>query len=160
MTVFDNSVAQRLVKARSAHEWSQQELSEVSGVAAAQISRYEAGRSKPRPEVLAKLAKALGVQFEWLSRGAGPIEEESKTFPSNRNVYQIELTDEQAAELERFAKSMGVTSQMALRAAIFQSVVPKDDRMTEIERLGKELLQRIEAIEGAADSPHFRKRKS
>jgi len=66
---MDNELATRLIKARSDKGWSQADLANESGVAAAQISRYEQGRSKPRPEVLAKLARAMGVDFNWLSLG-------------------------------------------------------------------------------------------
>lgn len=66
---MDNELATRLIKARSDRGWSQADLANESGVAAAQVSRYEQGRSKPRPEVIAKLARALGVDFTWLSMG-------------------------------------------------------------------------------------------
>lgn len=67
---MDNTLASRLVQARSQRGQSQMELATSSGVAAAQISRYESGRSKPRTEVVARLAKALDVSFEWLLNGA------------------------------------------------------------------------------------------
>ena len=60
----------RLTQARGLRGWNQLELATESGVSAAQISRYESGRSKPRTEVLAKLSRALDVPLEWLMNGA------------------------------------------------------------------------------------------
>lgn len=71
MTEQDN-FSQRLMSARSLQGMSQQALAEASGVAAAQISRYESGKSSPRPEVVAKMSRAMGVDFDWLFTGNGP----------------------------------------------------------------------------------------
>lgn len=65
------SFAGRLLRARADRGWSQADLAAASGVAATQISRYEAG-SIPRAPVVAKLAKALGEPFEWLLTGEDP----------------------------------------------------------------------------------------
>lgn len=67
---MDNDLPQRLIQARSILGMSQLDLATRSGVAAAQISRYESGRSRPRAEVVAKLSNGLGVPFEWLLNGA------------------------------------------------------------------------------------------
>lgn len=69
---FDENFAERLQSARVKANLSQQELSRISGVAQAQISRYESAVSKPRPSVMAKLALALNVSSEWLSTGLEP----------------------------------------------------------------------------------------
>ena len=44
---------------------TQKELSEISGIAQDAISRYEAGRF-PKPEILEKIAKAVGKKVEWV----------------------------------------------------------------------------------------------
>lgn len=64
-------LSERLIKARSERGWSQQTLANTSGIAPAQISRYELGSSSPRSEVVMRLAKALGVSYEWLRDGGG-----------------------------------------------------------------------------------------
>ncbi|TDF26198.1 XRE family transcriptional regulator [Delftia tsuruhatensis] len=136
---MDSELPQRLIKARSGHGWSQADLAEVSGVAAAQISRYEQGRSKPRTEVTAKLAKALAVRFEWLAYGDGSpdagdlVPEHPK---SRKEFIALELTDEQYARIQRFAQSRGITYEMA------------------IHTLMGELLKMADAVElGQAEDP-------
>lgn len=82
-----SAVALRIIKARSLSGMTQNELADKSGIAAPQISRYETGRSVPRPEILAKLASTLGVTFESLCYG--DVEEaevdisEVKRYPSD-----------------------------------------------------------------------------
>lgn len=122
-----NELAQRLIKARSGHGWTQADLAEVSEVAAAQISRYEAGRSKPRPEVIAKLAKALAVRFEWLAYGEGEIEladgSEAPKHPSSRvSVIEIDMTPDLIDFVEEFAKARGITYEMAINVAMREAL--------------------------------------
>lgn len=68
---YADGFRERLISARSIKGLSQQALAEASGVAAAQVSRYESGKSLPRPEVVAKLSRALVVDFDWLLNGSG-----------------------------------------------------------------------------------------
>ena len=124
---MEQDLAQRLIKARSGHGWSQADLAEVSGVAAAQISRYEAGRSKPRSEVVAKLAKSLAVRFEWLAYGQGEIElddgGEVPKHPSSRGVItEIEVDDELRKSMEAIAKDEGITYEMAFSVALRKAI--------------------------------------
>ncbi|MDH0423655.1 helix-turn-helix domain-containing protein [Delftia tsuruhatensis] len=63
------SFGSRLLLARVDKGLSQSELAEQAGVAAAQISRYEADKNSPRPHIAAKLAAALGVDVSWLVDG-------------------------------------------------------------------------------------------
>ena len=126
----NSSVGQRLIKARSGHGWSQQELSEVSGVAAAQISRYESGRNTPRPEVIAKLAKAVAVRFEWLAYGEGHIEDgtEVPRYPSSKKVWlELEVDDELRNAVESFAEDEGVSYEMAFNMLTREMVKHADE---------------------------------
>ncbi|MEI7367176.1 helix-turn-helix domain-containing protein [Pectobacterium sp. 1950-15] len=68
MTKKDTLIS-RIIERRAELGWSQEQLSKESGVAAAQISRYEAGINEPRANVIAKLAKGLMVPFSWLAYG-------------------------------------------------------------------------------------------
>ena len=54
-------IKERLKKLRLDHKLTKVTLGKISGVSNVQIGRYENGLSKPRPETLVKLAKALGV---------------------------------------------------------------------------------------------------
>ncbi|MBX4133442.1 helix-turn-helix transcriptional regulator [Frischella sp. Ac48] len=65
----NDTFAKRLIQRRAQLEYSQEELSKRTGIAAAQISRYEAGINKPRANIISKLANHLGVPFSWLAYG-------------------------------------------------------------------------------------------
>ncbi|UBB17768.1 helix-turn-helix domain-containing protein [Comamonas odontotermitis] len=115
----------RLVKARSGHGWSQAELAEVSGIAPAQISRYEQGKSKPRTEVIAKLAKALAVGFDWLAYGKGEIEAgfDVPEYPSGRKFFSsIDLDEALYSRLKLIAESRGITVEMALHTLLSEAL--------------------------------------
>jgi len=51
----------RLVALRKQKGLTQQSLSDATGIHAAQIRRYESGRSEPTLEILRKLARGLGA---------------------------------------------------------------------------------------------------
>ena len=51
---------------RNGHKWSQQKLSEVSGLAVRTISRIERGLMNPSYTVLATLVKVLDISFDSL----------------------------------------------------------------------------------------------
>ena len=65
----NNTLQSRLIQRRAQLGYSQEELSKLSGIAAAQISRYEAGINKPRATIIARLANHLAVPFSWLAYG-------------------------------------------------------------------------------------------
>lgn len=133
---MDSELSQRLIKARSGHGWSQADLAEVSGVAAAQISRYEQGRSKPRTEVIAKLAKALAVRFEWLAYGDGDLDagELVPQHPQSRQEYVgLDLTDEEYARIERFAQSRGLTYEMAVNTLMQELLKMADEELGQLQ---------------------------
>lgn len=121
---MDTAIAQRLIKARSGHGWSQADLAEVSGIAPPQISRYEQGKNLPRPAVVAKLAKALAVSFEWLAYGEGEPENESEVpvYPNSQKLLgSLELDDELYKALQFLAKKSGLTIEMAMKQALLES---------------------------------------
>lgn len=60
----DNWTTGRALAAlRMAHGWTQAELAERSGVAKAQISRYERGKGQPSVRILTRLAEALHLSL-------------------------------------------------------------------------------------------------
>lgn len=65
------TLGDRLRNARNRKLWTQQELSEATGVMEATISRIENGKYQRRPyrETLKRLATALDVSLEWLVFG-------------------------------------------------------------------------------------------
>ncbi|MDD0814260.1 helix-turn-helix transcriptional regulator [Curvibacter sp. HBC28] len=123
---MDGDFPQRLIKARAGHGWSQADLAEVSGVAAAQISRYELGRSRPRSEVIARLAKAMAVSFDWLANARGDIDVDAEVpaYPGSQTlVHTFELSedDELYRALAVIAKHHGVTIEMAAKIGLRQA---------------------------------------
>jgi transcriptional regulator with XRE-family HTH domain len=72
-------VGERLAKLREQKALTLHDLEELSGVGADGISKIENGHRKPRPSTLRKLAGALGVDVEDLSREAAfPLVETSR----------------------------------------------------------------------------------
>lgn len=59
----------RLAQARVLAWLTKSELAEQIGVSAAAIGQYESGITKPRPELLSALSRALGVPVEFFSTG-------------------------------------------------------------------------------------------
>ena len=51
---------------RKGHHWSQQKLSDISGLAVRTISRIERGLMNPSFEVLTTLVNVLGISFDFL----------------------------------------------------------------------------------------------
>lgn len=102
-------LAQRLIEARSRKGWSQADLATFSGVAAAQISRYESARSVPRSEVAGKLAGALGVSFNWLLWGRELDE------PSTSYELELELTPEEHDLLTKAAAALELDEEEAVK---------------------------------------------
>lgn len=138
---MDDSLSLRLIKARSAMGWSQQGLAEVSGVAAAQISRYESGRSAPRPEVVAKLARALGIQFEWLANGVGLLDtgNDVPKYPKGISVMPLDIPPEHYDAIEKFAKEEGLTMEMALRKLVLDALERRKSTRAELEEIQRRL---------------------
>ncbi|MDR3014779.1 MAG: helix-turn-helix domain-containing protein [Delftia acidovorans] len=125
---MDNALAQRLIKARSIHGWSQADLAESSGVAAAQISRYEQGRTTPRPPVVAKLAKALGVRFEWLAFGQDDTAGKEPGYPPVQvKRVEIEVEDALHAAVQQFAQRTGMAYEV-LCVALMREMLERFDR--------------------------------
>lgn len=56
----------KLTKLREAKGWSQQKLSDTSGVSQAYISELELGRKNPTIKILLKLSQALEVPINKL----------------------------------------------------------------------------------------------
>ncbi|HIE9647142.1 helix-turn-helix domain-containing protein [Klebsiella pneumoniae] len=102
MTKHDD-ISARIISRRASLGWTQERLSKESGVAAAQISRYEAGTNKPRANVIAKLASAMAVDFSWLAYG----EHSHPDWVETDIVLPMELKE----EVVKQAKARGMTEE-------------------------------------------------
>lgn len=121
----------RLIKARSGHGWSQADLAEVSGVAPAQISRYELGKSKPRTEVIARLAKSLAVAFDWLAYGNGEMDIGASVpeFPASKTAtISLEVDADLKAAMDELCRDRGLTRDMLLNTLVREFVYGKEPK--------------------------------
>ena len=122
-------LAFRIVKARAGLGWSQLQLAEAAGVAPGQISRYESGKNTPRPQLVAKLAAAMNVSFEWLANGHGTPNtgEHGPTIvvPKGVELDTFTFPDDIYAALEEEARRKEITVEMLvlqyLRTAMKES---------------------------------------
>ncbi|TWD82081.1 Zn-dependent peptidase ImmA (M78 family) [Kribbella amoyensis] len=78
----------RLTQARVLAELTKAELSEAIGVSAAAIGQYEAGASRPRPDLIPRLASTLNVPAEYFAAGRpfGRLDSSSAHFRSLRST--------------------------------------------------------------------------
>jgi len=70
VTAEMNTLAERLVEARTAKDLSTAQLARRLGVKTATMRNWETGASEPRPNRLAMLAGVLDVSISWLLEGA------------------------------------------------------------------------------------------
>ncbi len=135
-----SSFAERLLHARSDSGLTQRELSEKTGISTVQLSRYESGKSAPRPPVLMKLAKALSVNHEWL--GGNDAFEKDETYE-----YELELPPDLYDKSESIAKDLGVPLELFAKYMLFLGgsrldTLPQEDRdlmQTQADRLKKRI---------------------
>jgi transcriptional regulator with XRE-family HTH domain len=122
----------RLVKARSALGWSQADLARASGISATQLSRYESGLNGPRINMIGRLAKALNVQFDWLAYGKGPIEGENTqaATPSGFISLEMELSEDEMKDVQRFAQTNNLSVEMAVRQLTLRGLTERTKAMT------------------------------
>ena len=116
----NNTFSKRLIQRRAQLGYSQEELSKLTGIAAAQISRYEAGINKPRANIISKIANCLSVPFSWLAYG-----DTSELIDINKNEdnvsFSISLPKEQYDLLILNANE----NNMDLETYIHQIIVPE-----------------------------------
>ena len=145
------SIGQRIRFARAELGLTQVALANMCEIAPTQFSRYESGRSTPRPETIVKIASALNVSPEWLSTGQGPIESNNPDAPPldghKDSVMQISLPADLAEDLKKEAESLGITVEMLiLRALNFQMQAEKSTRQdSENARVREKELEEVAA---------------
>ncbi|MBI6474687.1 helix-turn-helix domain-containing protein [Proteus mirabilis] len=117
--IKNNSIAKRLTELRAQKGLSQSELAELSGVAPAQISRYESGINVPRAHIIAKLAKALGVQYSFLENGFSMDGENLLTQMSmnkdNTATISLELDNETLEIAKKSSEIRGISLEDYLK---------------------------------------------
>ena len=106
-----NKFASRLTQARAEAGMTQRELSEQTGISTVQLSRYEAGKSNPRPPLLVKLANALAVSPQWLNGSEFHEQDEVHLVKFDMPEAEMEL-------LEKFSQDSGVPMNVCMRLAV------------------------------------------
>ncbi|HBQ1879798.1 TPA: helix-turn-helix domain-containing protein [Klebsiella pneumoniae] len=127
MTKHDD-FASRLIERRAQLGWSQEQLSRESGVAAAQISRYEARINKPRANVIAKLAKGLLVPFAWLANG-DTSEFRIDDAPRGFIDLMLNIPRDVVEAISRAAAASGISEDEYMIRALEESI--KKDLMSD-----------------------------
>lgn len=153
MATNKDEFSARLVQARSMKGWSQVDVANASGVAAAQISRYEQGSNTPRPQVVAKLATALGVSFSWLLSGVGdPVD----PWLNGRATLRVELPKELIRRIEQSASQnrrlVDEEVQARLQAS-FEEPAQGESFTTSTADAVHLLLKKVEGIEARLIQP-------
>lgn len=67
-----SKIAERLKKARAWKGWSQAQLAVAAEVSTGTIGNIESGARKSKGSI-PQIAKALGINYEWLANGEGPM---------------------------------------------------------------------------------------
>lgn len=142
----------RLVWARSKRGISQQQLAETAEIAPAQISRYEAGRATPRPQIVAKLATALNVDLEWMLSGHGVPSSDLPPYPGKIDRVgwmQIWIPSELYSQLKRSADSnnraLEVEAAIRLKRSLSTEKIPETVGMKELHAKVEELQRFIQS---------------
>lgn len=147
------TVAERIIKARSALGWTQTQLGLAAGVAATQISRYESGRAIPRAPIVAKLAAAMNTSFDWLMKGQGtPDRDVPSAVGPGTTTMTFEVTEDTMSAIRRFAETEGLSIDMAvnvlIRAArnLVDKQLPDPDSAEQRSLFAQQVAQRVAAI--------------
>lgn len=88
----------RIREARTQRGWSQADLARRMSVAQPTVSGWEAGRKAPRINVMGRLARVLGVSFEWLTTGRGSMEPGATVFVARDHATAEYLPEMEADE--------------------------------------------------------------
>ena len=95
MATTAESLGQRIREARDAHGVKQGEAAAELGIAQSKLSRWELGKSAPRPDELAAFADRFGVSVDWLlgrqgSRGlSATVPNATHTLDPDGVMYRV-----------------------------------------------------------------------
>lgn len=87
--------SERLKKFREEQGLTQVQLSELTGITARQIQKYEGGQARPRLDAAEKIAKALNISADELLGNADMLVAQAKEKYGSRGAKQAQqLTEE------------------------------------------------------------------
>ena len=90
---------ERLKKFREEKSLTQVQLSELTGISARMIQKYEAGTARPRLDIAEKLAKALNVSADELLGNADMLVARAAEKYGTRGAKQAQLLTEEVTGL-------------------------------------------------------------
>lgn len=82
-----NTLPERMRYARSLKSWTQADLAKAAGVSNGTIGNIEAGNRQSKGSI-PQIAEALGVNFNWLSKGVGEVAGGALSLTAHRNTQQ------------------------------------------------------------------------
>lgn len=135
--------SERLASRRIELQISQSELSRLSNIAVAQISRYESRRTKPRKDIISRLAQALNVDYKWLTGDSDEIQITFRPIPRitdrNSDKFMLRLPPGLRAQIAEDAALNGrsMNAEIVARCCSTEKDIPTD-------KLIKELADRID----------------
>lgn len=146
MTIKDE-FAEKLRLLRAERGLSQIDLATQAGIAPAQLSRYELGKSYPRAEVLAKLADALGVPRRELAT-KGPERGVSISLPMDLIAKLSESAAKRLEVNEITRDELSDEVRIRLEETFDRSPSPASDSSMEVvvDRLFDKLRHRLDTV--------------
>lgn len=147
--IKSDTFGERLKHRRIEMELSQSELGRLTGIAPAQISRYESNVNIPRDDIAAKLAKAVGVSFDWLKWGqAVAIDTYAE---DNKNIsYSLDMPSELLKQINESSIANNVSLAQEIIDRLESSFLKKklDDNfeMSQLFTLQVDIASYISAI--------------
>lgn len=116
------TVAERLQHARDLKGWSQAQLAAASGLSQSTIGNIEAGTRKAKGS-LPEIAKALGVNHDWLANDIGDMKGVAPSIPYSEPSHlgrELALVFDMIPESDTLKRSKAYSLAVGAIAAVLQ----------------------------------------
>jgi transcriptional regulator with XRE-family HTH domain len=134
---------ERLARARTAAGFSRRALGRMAQVSEAYISRLERGQRIASPVVRQSLARALGVDPEWLASGQGSLRADRER-PDDGVPDRLPAAIEHLIDRERLAPEVGRLPRPFLQRYMQRVEIVRGDITSLWQATRQDLAQRIE----------------
>jgi len=136
--------AQRLTQAREAAGLSRRALGRIAQVSEAHISRVELGQRLPSPVMRQALARALGVDAEWLGSGRGTAQGLPAPDPDELTSPRLPPAIERLLARERLAPEVGRLPRPYVQRYLQRVEAVRAEADGQLEAALRDLSRRIE----------------
>ena len=116
----DDQVGERIKLRRAQLKMSQHMLSASVGIATPQLYQYESGRTKPRPDMIGRLASALLVRVDWLACGNEPMLENESHSHENINQVEFNIPVEAYSKLKQVAQDQNTSISELIKQILLE----------------------------------------